>query len=255
MKRLEGKSVIITGANSGVGKAAALLFASEGAKLMLCARRENKLKEVEDEIRAAGGTVQIMRVDVSVADDARKVTAACAKAYGGIDVLVNNAGIITKTLYSVDKCQDDEEFDKVLGVNVKGPFFMIREALAYMIPAQKGSIVNVASVAGTAGMGDARYVASKGAVLALTKHTAIMHNSRGIRCNAICPATILTPMITEMTADSIDPDAIAAMNSHAYVDATPNQPEDIAKTLLFLASDDSKNITGQSIICDFGYTL
>lgn len=256
MMRLENKVAIITGANSGVGKATAVRFAEEGARVVLCARRAEALEQVAREIEEKGGQALCVPGDIAQPETAKAVTKACAEKFGRIDILINCAGMISKTLSSVEKCRDDEEFDRILSVNAKGPFYMTREALPYMLEAKSGSIVNVASVAGSHGLGDGRYAVSKGAVIALTKHTAIMHSGHGINCNAICPASIVTPMIAEnRQGKGMDPETLEAMQRHVALGAPPNQPETIAATLLFLASDEGRNITGQAVVCDYGYTL
>jgi len=254
--RLENKTAIITGANSGVGKATAIRFAAEGAEVVLCARREAQLKEVADQISAAAGKVLIVPGDVSKPATARAVVNACMEKYGKIDILVNCAGVNVPVISSLDKCVEDEQLDWILDINTKGPFYMMREVLPKMHEAKQGAIINVASVAGSHGLGDARYVASKGAVIALTKHVAVMNSGRGIRCNAICPATIVTPMIAaNMRGEGMDGETLAAMGAHVCEKVPINMPEDIASTLLFLASDEGKNITGQALICDYGYSL
>lgn len=256
MGRLENKVAIITGANSGVGKATAIRFAEEGAKVVLCARREDALREVATEVETKGGKALCVAGDVALPETAKAVSKACVDTFGKIDILINCAGMVSKMLSSVEKCVDDEEFDRILAVNTKGTFYMIREALPHMLEAKTGSIVNVASVAGSHGTGDARYAASKGAIIALTKHTAVMHSTHGINCNAICPATIVTPMIAaNMRGEGMDMETMAAMQNHVAGSVPVNMPENIAATLLFLASDEGKNITGQAIVCDYGYTL
>ena len=254
--RLKDKAVILTGANSGVGKAVALRFAEEGARLVLCARRKEALQAVADEIAAKGGKAVAVAGDVSKPETSNAVANACMEEYGQIDVLVNCAGVNVPVISSLDKCVEDEQLDWILDINTKGPFYMMRAVLPKMLEAQRGAIVNVASVAGSNGLGDARYAASKGAVIALTKHVAVMSSQKGVRCNAICPATIVTPMIeANMRGEGMDMETLAAMGSHANPNVPVNMPEDIAATLLFLASDESRNITGQAIVCDFGYSL
>lgn len=256
MNRLEGKVAIITGGNSGVGKATAIRFAKEGAKVVLVARRENKLHEVEEIITADNGTALVVPADISVPANAKRVTASCMEPYGKIDILINCAGVNVPYMTSIDKCVEDEELDRMLDTNTKGTFYMIRESLAYMIPVQYGAIVNMASTSGSHGYGDGRYVASKGAVISITKHTAMMEAGHNIRCNCLCPATIVTPMVAaNLRGEGMDMETLNIMQKHSYYEAPVNMPEDIATTLLFLASDESKNITGQAIVCDFGYSL
>ena len=253
--KLEGKSVIITGGNSGVGKATAKLFAAQGAKLVIAARRAELLYEAAEEIKAAGGTVIAVPADVSKADEAQKVVDACVDAYGGIDVLVNSHGVQTqKNITFLDRC-DDDTWEYVMDNNARGVFNMLRAALKKMLD-NGGVIVNIASAAGVNGGGDGVYVASKGAVISMTKHVALAYAGKKIRCNAICPGSILTPMTEpNLRGEGLDFELIAEMNKHTEPSLGAATAEDIAENCLFFASDDAKNITGQVIVEDFGSSL
>ena len=147
MGRLEGKVVIVTGGNSGVGAATAVLFAKEGAKVVISARRQAQLEEVAAKIREAGGEVLPVVTDISKPEDAKNLVAKTVEAYGKVDVLVNNAGVLEEGLKPIDRVTD-EDMDRILGINTKGTMYCMREALAEMKKANYGSIVNVASVAG-----------------------------------------------------------------------------------------------------------
>lgn len=254
MNRLEGKVAIITGGNSGVGAATAKKFASEGAKVVISARREAQLEAVANEIREAGGEVLPVVSDISKPEDAVKLVAAAVEKYGKLDILINNAGVLDNGLKAVDKFAE-EDINKVLDINTKGTMYMIREASKEMAKANYGSIVNVASVAGVMGCGGAAYVASKAAVVGITRHTALRFAGTGVRCNAICPGTIVTPMVAGMKPDNMDMDIFGQMMKHNDLKVSPCMPEDVANMLLFFASDESRAITGQSIVTDFGSTL
>lgn len=254
MNRLEGKVAIITGGNSGVGAATAKKFAAEGAKVVISARREAQLEAVANEIREAGGEVLPVVSDISKPEDAVKLVAAAVEKYGKLDILVNNAGVLDNGLKAVDKFSE-EDINKVLDINTKGTMYMIREASKEMAKANYGSIVNVASVAGVMGCGGAAYVASKAAVIGITRHTALRFAGTGVRCNAICPGTIVTPMVADMRPDNMDMDIFGQMMKHNDLKVSPCMPEDVANMLLFFASDESRAITGQSIVTDFGSTL
>lgn len=254
MNRLEGKVAIITGGNSGVGAATAKKFASEGAKVVISARREAQLEAVANEIREAGGEVLPVVSDISKPEDAVKLVAAATEKYGKVDILINNAGVLDNGLKAVDKFSE-EDVNKVLDINTKGTMFMIREASKEMAKANYGSIVNVASVAGVMGCGGAAYVASKAAVVGVTRHTALRFAGTGVRCNAICPGTIVTPMVAGMSPENMDMDIFGQMMKHNDLKVAPCMPEDVANMLLFFASDESKAITGQTIVTDFGSTL
>lgn len=254
MNRLEGKVAIITGGNSGVGAATAKKFAQEGAKVVISARREAQLEAVANEIRETGGEVFPVVSDISKPEDAVKLVAAAVEKYGKLDILINNAGVLDNGLKAIDKFAE-EDIDKVLDINTKGTMYMIREASKEMEKANYGSIVNVASVAGVMGCGGAAYVASKAAVVGITRHTALRFASTGVRCNAICPGTIVTPMVAGMKPDNMDMDIFGQMMKHNDLKVAPCMPDDVANMLLFFASDESRAITGQSIVTDFGSTL
>ena len=253
MNRLQGKTVVITGANSGVGAAAALLFAAEGANVVLGARRVEPLKEVADKITAAGGKAVAVATDIAKDEDCKTIIQAAVDQFGCIDVLVNNAGVLDTGLRAVDK-YDDGELQKILAVNEVGTMQCIRAAVNQM--GKGASIINVASVAGYNGGGGAAYVASKAAVIGITKHTALLLAAKGIRCNAICPGNIMTPMTAGMDPSKLDMGMMGAMAKHNDLQGVPScQAEDVANILLFFASDESKAVTGQAIVSDFGASL
>ena len=254
MNRLEGKVAIITGGNSGVGAATALKFVSEGAKVVITARREAQLEEVAAKIREAGGEVLPVVSDISKPEDAKRVVAETLAKFGKIDVLINNAGVLDNGLKAIDSCTDDD-MNKVMDINTKGTMCMTREVAAEMAKTGYGSIVNVASVAGVMGCGGAAYVASKAAVIGLTRHTALRFAGTNVRCNAICPGTIVTPMVAGMNPANMDMNIFGQMMKHNDLKVQPCMPEDVANMLTFFASDESRAITGQSIVTDFGSTL
>lgn len=254
MNRLEGKVAIITGGNSGVGAATAMKFAQEGAKVVITARRQAQLEEVAAKIREAGGEVLPITSDISKVEDAKTVVSAVMEKYGKIDILINNAGVLDNGLKAIDSFTDDD-MNRVIDINTKGTMVMLREVSAEMAKVNYGSIVNVASVAGVMGCGGAAYVASKAAVIGLTRHTALRFCGTGIRCNAICPGTIVTPMVAGMSAENMDMNIFGQMMKHNDLKVPPCMPEDVANMLLFLASDESRAITGQTLVTDFGSTL
>ena len=254
MNRLEGKVAIITGGNSGVGAATAQKFAAEGAKVVITARREAQLEEVAAKICEAGGEVLPIVSDISKAEDAKRVVEATLEKFGKIDVLINNAGVLDNGLKAIDSFTDDD-MNKVIDINTKGTMCMTREVAVEMAKANYGSIVNVASVAGVMGCGGAAYVASKAAIIGLTRHTALRFAGTGVRCNSICPGTIVTPMVAGMNPANMDMNIFGQMMKHNDLKVSPCMPEDVANMLLFFASDESRAITGQSIVTDFGSTL
>ena len=252
MDRLKGKVAVITGGNSGVGAATAKLFAAEGAAVVITARREAALKQVADEIEQAGGTVMAVSTDISKPEDPEKLMQAVMDRFGKIDILVNNAGILEEGLKPIDRFSD-EDLDRIVETNQKGTMRCMRAASSRMTAG--ASIVNVASVAGYEGCGGAAYVSSKAAIIGITKHTALRFQAQGIRCNVVCPGTIVTPMTSSMKADQLDQDMFGAMAAHSNLRTQPCMAEDVANILLFFASDESRAVTGQIMVTDFGASL
>ena len=254
MGRLDGKVCIITGSNSGVGAAAAELFAKEGAKVVITARRQDKLDEEANKIRSMGGTVLAVKCDVSKEEEVIALVKKVVEEFGTVDVLLNNAGVLEAGLKPIDRCLA-EDIDRVFSINTKGTIFCSRECAKIMAEKGTGSIINLDSVAGQFGCGGAAYVTSKAAVIGLTKHTALRFAGKGIRCNSVCPSTIVTPMTMTTDPKTLDVDMMTQMSKHADLRVQPCMPDDVAKVCLFLASDDSRPITGQVIVCDYGSTL
>lgn len=252
MSRLDGKVIIVTGGNSGVGAATAKLFAKEGATVVITARREEALNNVADEIKKDGGKVLAVATDISKIDDPKRLIDIVKEKFGKLDVLVNNAGVVEEGLKPIDR-YTDEDLDKMLNINLKGTMSMTRAALSLL--KEGGSIVNVASVAGALGFGGSAYVASKAAIIGVTKNAAMRLAKDKIRCNVVCPGTILTPMVAGMRTQKLDDDMFSAMKAHSDMSISPCTADDVAKVLLFFASDDSRPITGQVVVSDYGSTL
>ncbi len=252
MDRLKDKVAVVTGGNSGVGAATAKLFAAEGASVIITARREGALKQVEEEIKAAGGKVLAISTDISKPEDPERLMETVTEKFGRIDILVNNAGILEEGLKPIDRFTD-EDLDRIVETNQKGTMRCMRAASKRM--SAGASIVNVSSVAGYAGCGGAVYVSTKAAVIGVTKHTALRFQAQGIRCNAVCPGTIVTPMTSSLKSDALDQDMFGAMAAHSNLRTQPCTAEDVANILLFLACDESRAVTGQIIVTDFGASL
>lgn len=252
MDRLKDKVAVITGGNSGVGAATAKLFAAEGATVIITARREAALEQIANEIKQTGGTVLAISTDISKPEDPERLMQTVIDKLGKIDILVNNAGILEEGLKPIDRFTD-EDLDRIVETNQKGTMRCMRAASKRMNTG--ASIVNVASVAGYEGCGGAAYVSSKAAIIGVTKHTALRFQAQGIRCNAVCPGTIVTPMTSSMKADELDQDMFGAMATHSNLRTQPCTAEDVANILLFLASDESRAMTGQIIVTDFGASL
>lgn len=254
MNRLIDKVAVITGGNSGVGAATAKLFAEEGAQVVISARRKDKLDEVAREIEESGGEVLAVQCDISKPEDCDALIQAALDNFGRIDILVNNAGMLESGLLPIDKARD-EDINAVIDTNLKGTMYMTRAAAKEMESGEAGSIVNIASVAGEKGCGGAAYAASKAGIIGLTKHTAMRFGGKGIRSNAVCPGTIVTPMTMNSNAKDMDPDMMNAMYRHLDLKAGTCMPEDVASIAMFLASDESKAMTGQILVSDFGASL
>ena len=252
MGRLEGKVAIITGGNSGVGAATAQLFAKEGAKVVISARRVAQLEEIAAKIKADGGEVLTVPTDISKPEDVANLMEQTIQAFGKIDILMNNAGILDKNLNAIDRVEYDD-LDRVLDINTKGTIYCMNQALAHLTAG--ASIINVASVAGQFGAGGAAYVTSKAGIIGITKHTAMRFAKEKIRCNVICPGMILTPMGQAIDREKMDMGMMGAMNAHSDLTVSPCQPEDVANVALFLASEESRSVTGQVLVTDFGADL
>lgn len=249
---LKGKTIVVTGGNSGVGAATALLLAKDGANVVISARRQAALDEVAKKIEEAGGNVLTVPTDISKDEDCKNLMKSAVDKFGGIDVLVNNAGVLDTGLAPVDKF-DDVEIQKIISINQVGTMQCIRAALEYM--KEGASIVNVASVAGVNGGGGAAYVSTKSAIIGITKHTALLMADKYIRCNAICPGTIVTPMTAGMKPEALDMRMMGAMNKHGDLKLKPCMAEDVANIIEFFASDNSRALTGQIVVSDFGASL
>ncbi|MDO4477920.1 MAG: SDR family NAD(P)-dependent oxidoreductase [Lachnospiraceae bacterium] len=252
MSSLKGKTAIITGGNSGVGAATAMLFARCGANVVISARRKAALDDVAEKIKAEGGQVLAVAVDISKNEDCLALMDAAIEAFGSIDILVNNAGVLDTGLAPIDKFSD-EEASKLIAINEVGTMQCMRAAIPHMTAG--ASIVNVASVAGVNGGGGAAYVATKSAIIGVTKHTALLLADQYIRCNAVCPGTILTPMTAGMKPEALDMRIMGAMSRHADLKIKPCKAEDVANIIEFLASDKSAPLTGQILVSDYGASL
>ena len=238
MKLLEGKTVVITGAARGIGRGIAKVFANQGANIAFTfINQEDQAKALEDELSANGCKVKRYMSDASDFDAAQQLVANVLEDFGSIDVLVNNAGI-TKDGLLMRMTEND--FDKVMDVNMKSVFNMTKAVLRPMLKQRKGSIINMSSVVGVKGnAGQANYSASKAAINGFTKSTALELGSRNIRCNSIAPGFIETEMTKALEEDQIQ----------EWRNAIPlkrgGTTDDIANATLFLASDMSSYVTGQ----------
>ena len=250
--RLANKVALITGGTSGIGEATALLFAREGAAVAVAGRSEERGRKVVAGIEKSGGKAIFILADVRRADDCRRAVDHTVRAFGRLDVLLNNAGVY----YPHDTLEcSEEEWDLQLDINLKGAFLMSKFALPGMIAQGGGVIVNNSSGWGLVGGDKAvAYCASKGGMVLMTKAMAIDHGRQGIRVNCICPGDVETPMLP---GDA----KMRGLDWSTYLAGCANRPlgrigtsEEIAKVALFLASDDSSFITGATLAVDGGGT-
>ena len=242
---LEGKVAIVTGASRGIGKAIAQQFIAQGAKVAFTYRSSAEAAAaLEKELSAGGGTVKGFQSDAASMTDAERLVGEVVEAFGTVDIVINNAGITDDTLLMR---MTEEQWDRVISVNLKSCFNLTNAVMRTMLKARSRSIVNISSVVGVQGnAGQANYAASKAGILGFTKSVALELGSRNIRCNAIAPGFIETEMTAKLDANTVQ----------GWRDAIPlkrgGTPEDVANLCVFLASDMSAYITGQTLNVDGG---
>jgi NAD(P)-dependent dehydrogenase (short-subunit alcohol dehydrogenase family) len=251
MDRLQGKSVIITGAGSGIGRAASLLFTKEGAKLIAVDRTEG-VKETVEEIKRAGGTAEAVMADAGSETDVMAFIDKAVKTYGRLDAIWANAGVSGGLVPLAE--QTVEHWQEVLRVNLIGAFLAVKYAIPHMVKQQSGAIVLTASVAGLkAGASGHPYAASKAGVISLVQTTAYSLSGTGVRINAVCPGLIETGMtkpIFDRAKERGTADKIGQLNPLKR----PGQPQELAAMGLFLASDEASYVNGQAFPVDGGLT-
>jgi NAD(P)-dependent dehydrogenase (short-subunit alcohol dehydrogenase family) len=248
--KLEGRVALITGGNSGIGSATAALFAKEGAAVVLTGRNRERGEQVAQAIKDAGGEALFIQADVRFADACRRAVEETLERFGRIDVLFNNAGVFHPK--TVPDCTE-EEWDETIDSSLKGAFLMSKYALPSMIARGSGSIIHTSSGWGIQG-GDraAAYCAAKGGLVVMAKAMAIDHGRDGIRVNCVCPGDVDTPML-------YDDAEKRGMAWEDYMAGAADRPlgrvgtvEEIARAVLFLASDDSSFVTGEALVVDGG---
>jgi NAD(P)-dependent dehydrogenase (short-subunit alcohol dehydrogenase family) len=254
MDRLKGKAVIVTGGAVGIGRACVERMAEEGARVAIFDVLEDEGRVLADALTAGGHDVVFWSVDVADEEEMKAAIDAAAARFGRLDVMVNNAGI-SGAPKPTDQVTE-AEWDRVQGVNVKGVFFGTKHAIPHLRAAGGGSIVNLSSIAGLVGVGGtSAYHASKGAVRLMTKNDAVTYAAEGIRVNSIHPGYIWTPMVeNHFRATSDDIEAAKAAAGAVHPLGHMGEPDDIAWAVVYLASDESKFVTGTELVVDGGYT-
>lgn len=252
MGRLANKVSLITGAGSGIGQAMAVLFAREGSKVAVADLSVEGGQETVRRIREEGGEAEFFQVDVSSAEQVRRMVDAVIARFGRIDVLCNNAGIgVAATV--VDTTEED--WDRVIDVDLKGVFLGCKYVIPHMLRQGGGVIVNTASVAGMVGvLNRAAYCAAKAGVIGLTKSIAVDFVTKGIRANCVCPGTVESPWIEKILAQQPDPVAERQRMIERQPMGRMGRPEEIAAAALYLASDEAAFVTGTELVIDGGLT-
>jgi NAD(P)-dependent dehydrogenase (short-subunit alcohol dehydrogenase family) len=251
LNRLSGKVALITGGGSGIGKASCLLFASEGAKVIVVDMKKDTAQTTVDEIVAAGGDAKAFAADVSKAKDSEAMVAFAEEQYGALHVAFNNAGIFHNDDESVTTTSE-EIWDLVIDVNLKGVFLGCKYEIPALLRAGGGSIINTASFVAVMGAAvpQIAYTASKGGVLAMTREIAVEFARQNIRANSLCPGPVETPLLAELLSDP-------ARRNRRLVHIPPGRfakAEEMANAALFLASDESSFVNGTSFMVDGGIT-
>lgn len=253
MDRVKEKVAIVTGGSHGIGKSACQILAKEGAKVAITDVKDEDGKQVAEDIQKAGGTAEYWHLDVSQAAAVETVFNQVKQKWGKIDVLVNNAGISgpNKPTHEIE----ESEWNALIAINVNGVFLCTKQAVKAMLENGGGSIINLSSIYGLVGAPDApAYHASKGAVRLMSKTDALLYAKDNIRVNSVHPGFIWTPMVEHFLAQQGDVEAgrqsLADMHPVGHV----GEPDDIGYGILFLASDESKFMTGSELVIDGGYT-
>lgn len=255
MGRVEGKVAIVTGATSGIGRATAELLAKEGAKVAVCGRNAERGQEVVESIKKAGGIAKFWKLDVTKEEEVERVFAEVAKEFEKIDILVNCAGIVETPKPPHEVTED--EWNAVMNVNAKGVFLCMKHVIPYMKKAGGGSIINMSSTAGLVGFdGILSYCASKGAIRLMTKSAAITYGKDNIRVNSVHPSAVWTPMLKKNCKDMgiLDEEECKKTLAQMHPIRRIGEPIDVAYAVLYLASDESKFVTGAELVVDGGLT-
>lgn len=248
-KKFEGKVALVTGASSGIGQATALAFGRQGAKVVVAARRVQQGEETAEMIKRDGGEATFIKADISSASEVESLMRATVEVYGRLDCALNNAGTSGNLMPAVDV--SEQEWDSVINTNLKGAWLCLKHEIALMVKQGGGSIVNMSSVLGLGGtpIGASVYVASKHALIGLTKATAVEYSKHGVRINAVCPGFIDTALIEVATTAPGAREQLIALHPIGRL----GTPEEVAETVTWLCSDAASFVTGHSLVVDGGY--
>jgi NAD(P)-dependent dehydrogenase (short-subunit alcohol dehydrogenase family) len=252
MERLGGKRAIVTGAGSGIGRSIAIRLAAEGARVVVSDVDGEAAEAVAAEIGGAGGEALVQKTDVTDAADVEGLVGLALTRWGGLDVMVNNAGV---GVAGTANTTTEEEYERVMDVCVRGTFLGMKHAIPAIRDSGGGSVVNMSSVAALVGIVDrAVYSAAKGAIFSLTRASAIDHVGEGVRVNCIAPGTVDTPWIARITSGYDDPEEARANMQARQPHGRFVQPEEIAAMAAYLAADESASVIGACMVVDGGVT-
>jgi NAD(P)-dependent dehydrogenase (short-subunit alcohol dehydrogenase family) len=249
--RLAGKTALITGGNSGIGRASAILFAKEGAKVAVAARDVASGEDTVAAIKQTGGTAMFLPTDVSRSEDCRRAVERTLAEFGRIDVLFNNAGMaLVKRLHETT----EDEWDRILSTNLKSIYLMCRFAIPHMMAAGGGSIINTGSqLSMVAAPNFAAYCATKGAIVNLSRAMALDYAKHNIRVNTLCPGAVATPLLLRQFEGKEGPQGSLQHLADLHPMGRIGQPEELATAALFLACGEASFVTGTALVVDGGY--
>jgi NAD(P)-dependent dehydrogenase (short-subunit alcohol dehydrogenase family) len=253
MKKLENKVCIVTGAGAGMGRAIALLFASEGSKVVATDISQPRMDTLQKEIKAVGGNVITLVANIANEEDIENMINTAINKYGTLDILVNNAGIMDN-FQPVGEL-DNDTWERVMKVNVEGPMKAMRSAIKIFLAKGKGNIINISSIGGLkGGVAGAAYTTSKHALIGLTKNTGYMYSKLGIRCNAIAPGAVNTRIVETIDMTKVTPLVNDRIMAGMVLNPRTGEPSEIANAALFLATDESSFVNAEVLVVDGGWS-